>query len=124
MLDEKASVVCKDHQIIYVSFFTINSWGTYSDDILIHELTHIWQYHRFGAGYIVAALAAHKTKEGYNYTFAEGWQQNPTFLSFNPEQQADMVQDYYRLKKGDTLQWKGNAHRGLASIQKFMDEIS
>ncbi|NJL76371.1 MAG: hypothetical protein HC892_16485 [Saprospiraceae bacterium] len=48
-IDERAFLGPKQYQFCYVSFNTINSWGKMSDDLLIHELVHVWQYQHFGA---------------------------------------------------------------------------
>ena len=42
--DERARLVTRDRGIAYVSANTINSWGTLSNAIFIHELVHVWQY--------------------------------------------------------------------------------
>jgi len=66
---------------------------------LIHELTHVAQYERVGAKYMVQALRAQHSKEGYKYGPEHLW--NPTsgqgkhFREFNHEQQGDIAADYY-----------------------------
>ena len=42
-VDEKARVACRERNIIYVSFYTINAWGRLRPDVFIHELVHVWQ---------------------------------------------------------------------------------
>ncbi|MGB0862829.1 MAG: hypothetical protein ACPGXZ_07910 [Saprospiraceae bacterium] len=41
-MDEGAYFVAKSKHICYVSFHTINNWGTLSASIFIHELMHVW----------------------------------------------------------------------------------
>jgi hypothetical protein len=86
----------------YVSFNTINSWGSLEDDILVHELTHVWQYQEDGAIYMPEALHA-QMGEGYDYGGPNGlwqaWQANKPFNEFNREQQGQIVQDYYRIRE-------------------------
>jgi hypothetical protein len=122
-LDEKATIVTKDKGIIYVGFNTINSWGALREDIFIHELVHVWQYQKFGAGYISNALKAQVSKEGYNYAYNKGWETSRSIHDFNAEQQADLVQDYYRLKKGFSAQWKLEHNVQISDYQRFIDEI-
>jgi hypothetical protein len=123
-IDEKATIVTKDKGIIYVGFNTINSWGPLREDIFIHELVHVWQYQKFGAGYISNALKAQVSKEGYNYAYNIGWEKSNSIHDFNAEQQADLVQDYYRLKKGFSAQWKLEKSIQLVHYQKFINEIN
>lgn len=123
-IDEKATIMTKDKGIIYVGFNTINSWGALREDIFIHELVHVWQYQQFGAGYISNALKAQTSKEGYNYAYNKGWEKSASIHDFNAEQQADIVQDYYRLKKGFGAQWKLEKSVQLSDYQRFIDEIN
>jgi hypothetical protein len=81
---------------------------------LIHELTHVWQYQKFGWRYLFQAVktqlgekaAAYDfgSKEGLKMHRKDGW----TFTKFNPEQQGDIVRSYYdRLSKGkDISDWE------------------
>jgi hypothetical protein len=78
-------------------------FGEYGIDknILIHELAHVWQYYH---GYrVVAGAAWQRVKEwagaaavGYAYTPGHPWD------SYNVEQQARLVEDWYDAAKGDT----------------------
>ena len=104
MYDKRSILVKRGMAHAYVTFNTINAWRPIRADIFVHELTHIWQYQNFGAGYIAAALAAQRTAAGYNYTFTEGWHEG-SFFDLNAEQQADFVQDNYLKRKGFYPQW-------------------
>lgn len=126
MVDTRAEVMTKKLGVIYVSFNTINSWGDLRDDIFIHELVHVWQYQKFGAGYIIKALVAQRTPEGYNYTalnHVDCWHDADTIHAFNGEQQADLVQDFYRLKRGLKSDWGEHSKEDLGKFGKFIDEI-
>ena len=124
MIDDKAQYVVRDKVIAYVSFNTINSHGALPPDIFIHELVHVWQYQNFGAGYIMQALWAQRTKACYNYAYTEGWSDIKSIHQFNAEQQGDLVQDYYRLKTGLRAQWEYHfTMRDLGKYGRFIDEI-
>ena len=134
MIDEKARLLTRHLNVAYVGFNTINSWGKMREDILIHELVHVWQYQHFGAGYIINALVAQRSAAGYNYTQATAylvqpesstkWYEYDTIHRLNAEQQADLVQDYYRLKKGLTAEWeKKFTVRDIDKFEKFINEI-
>ncbi|MDX1909690.1 MAG: DUF4157 domain-containing protein [Bacteroidia bacterium] len=90
----------------YTSFHTINSWGSMSNDVLLHELTHVWQYEHAGAIYMPQAIHAQVWGDGYEYGGVAGLQQKKNagqgLLSFNREQQAQIIQDFFRLKSGQS----------------------
>ena len=102
-VDSKAFLGPPQHRFAYVSFFTINSWGALSDDVFLHELVHIWQYQNRGIIYMTRALAAQFGKRGYNYggvdLLRKLKKRGRRLDSFNPEHQAEIVQDCYILKQ-------------------------
>ncbi len=100
-LDERAVLGPKQKKFAYVSFQTINSYGKMRDAILIHETVHVWQFLTFGSVYILKALKAQHSKQGYNYGSIPGLvkmqKEKKGLLAFNFEQQGDIIMDYYRL---------------------------
>jgi hypothetical protein len=66
--------------------------------IVVHELTHVYQYERVGTLYIGQAIHA-QAGAGYDYDGAAGLRRARTagrhFKDFNREQQAQIAQDYY-----------------------------
>ncbi len=123
MYDKRSIPVRRGMAHAYVTFNTINSWRPVRADIFVHELTHVWQYQQFGAGYIAAALAAQRTAAGYNYTYTEGWYQG-SFFDLNAEQQADFIQDLYLKRKGFYPQWFLQNHVIESSVDKrFLEEM-
>ena len=87
----------------YTSFHTINTWGTETKDTMVHELTHVWQYENAGAIYMPQAIHAQKWGGGYEYGDVTELQTRKTagrgLLSFNREQQAQIVEDFFRLRQ-------------------------
>ncbi|MCB0601868.1 MAG: hypothetical protein KDC28_11590 [Saprospiraceae bacterium] len=81
----------------YVSFQTINFWGELSDEIFLHELMHIWQFHRVGSIYIHHALRAQRMIPAYEYGLVSGvlnrWDQVCIWRDFNFEQMASLGAD-------------------------------
>lgn len=84
--------------------------------LMIHELTHVWQYQHFGWKYAPQAIKA-QIFEGYEYadegksaeqTLKDARAAGKTIHSYNREQQGDILQDYFkRLQKGDdTSAWE------------------
>jgi Ca2+-binding RTX toxin-like protein len=76
----------------------INSTVDISDDVMIHELVHVWQYEQEGSVYLPEAGAA-QAGDGYEYGEVAGLRtaiaEGKGFASFNREQQGQIVQDYY-----------------------------
>lgn len=93
----------------FTTFHTINTWGSIDDATLVHELTHVWQYENDGAVYIPNALAGQGSDESYDYGRAAGLMNQinqygdvgNAFKNFNPEQQAQIIEDYYRYRENN-----------------------
>ena len=103
-IDEYAFVGPRQKNLCYVSFYLINSWGSMQNSLLLHELTHVWQYQQMGILYIPRSLNAQFNEVGYNYGGADVLRElrdkKVTLEHFNLEQQADIVSDYYCIKNG------------------------
>ena len=71
--------------------------------LLIHELTHVWQYQHFGSGYITTSLLQQlhagavqgNRNFAYDYTITAG----DSFFAFAPEQQAFIVENYFAMRR-------------------------
>lgn len=124
-IDQSAYVGPKQMNIAYVSFHTVNSWGKMRKDIFIHELMHVWQYERMGAVYILLALAAQKTKMGYNYGGVPALSENTEqgLKAFNLEQQADIVADYYRISHGYRPAWGNGTKKDLPIYERYAQQV-
>jgi hypothetical protein len=125
LIDETAQIGCRKGGFAYVSFYVINCWGQMSDAHLIHELTHIWQYERVGARYILWALQAQHSPQGYNYggLTALVAQQKRGLRAFNLEQQADIVMDYFLLRNGQQTQWSLAKTIDLPLYETYIAEL-
>lgn len=125
-IDEKAQIGCRHWHFLYVSFYTINAWGAFREDLLIHELAHVWQFQHFGGVYIPRAIKAMNSEEGYNYGGIQKLKAQlrlgKTIFDFNYEQQADIITDYFRLKNGVSPQW-GSATQSDLWVYKEMCEV-
>ncbi len=111
--------------------------------LLIHELTHVWQYQHFGSGYITTSLlqqlhagASQGNRNfAYDYTITTG----DSFFDFAPEQQAFIVENYFAMQRdqgliasrpaevaGDPLQYRSNhlASNGFRSSLSATDRTS
>lgn len=127
-IDERAYWGPRKGNFCYVSCYTINSWGAMPDSILIHELVHVWQYQHLGAVYIPRALAAQFTEEGYNYggidALKKAIQADKKLLHFNYEQQADIIEDYYRILIGMFPSWGNGTENDLDVYAYFAAQLN
>ncbi|MBK9735296.1 MAG: hypothetical protein IPO92_10145 [Saprospiraceae bacterium] len=100
-IDAKARLGTKKMAHAYVSFNIINYMKEIKHEILIHEMVHIWQYQHFGCIYIARAIKAQRSKEGYDYggiaNLYKVMLRGGSLLEFNFEQQADIIEDYFRI---------------------------
>ena len=126
-IDERAFIGPPQLKICYVSFYTNNAWREMSPALLIHEMVHVWQFQQWGSVYIPRALRAQASKEGYNYGGAPAvvnWaRQDGRLEDFNPEQQADLVADYWRLQNGWRTQWGPAGPADIPYYGYFVDQL-
>jgi hypothetical protein len=126
-IDDYSLAGPKQKKFCYVSFYIINSWGPMHNSIYIHEMTHIWQFEKMGSVYIPHALIAQRSKMGYNYGGVSGLkncqEKGKRFLSFNLEQQGEIVSDYYRLKNGYKPHWGDGRQQDLPIYESFIDQL-
>lgn len=121
---DTSSRVAKKKKVAFVTFNTIHHWGDLRPNLIAHELTHVWQYQKFGGVYLFKALQAQHTHEGYNYGGEAGLTEKGSFLNFNMEQQGDIMEDYYRLKNGLKAQWlKQPDDLALEKLRKMTDDL-
>ena len=96
----------------FTTFHTINLPDRSDLSIVVHELTHVFQYEHVGSLYIGQAIHAQGTTVGYNYGGAAGLHSDREagkhYSDYNREQQAQIAQDYYTLKTtgGDTTEYE------------------
>ncbi len=120
------SLFCKNTSVIaFVSGFVINFWTVISDDVLVHELIHVWQYDRVGIVYVPRALYAQRTEENYNYggvkTLLQEIKEGKAINQYNYEQQAQIIQDfflYYQTQVADPL--ADSLNSPLHQIKQFL----
>lgn len=110
----------------YVSFHTVNCYVSIPDSMLIHELVHVWQYERYGSAYISEALWAQHWGGGYDYGGIEPlkmYSEGKRLAAFNFEQQADIIEDYFRWKNGMPLQWALNVPGIGEVLEKYKSQL-
>lgn len=126
-IDQRARFGPKQMRIAYVSFYTINSYGHMPMHLLIHELVHVWQYLQFGSMYIVHALFAQHSTQGYNYggldALMNAKRKQARIQHFNFEQQADICRDYFLIRNGFRPQWGSAGPEDLIYYEYFINQI-
>jgi len=112
----------------FTTLHTINGVGGIADYTLIHELTHVWQYQQSGAIYAFEALHAQHTAQGYDYRGLEGLRAAKStgkgLTSFNREQQAQIVEDFYLIKTGRRPMFSSGTTDDLPLYAYFVKEVS
>ena len=64
--------------------------------LLAHELTHTWQYERFGPGYVGEALNdSDFGGDDETYEFRDDLEAGTAFLDMEPEAQASLIETVY-----------------------------
>jgi len=114
----------------FTSFHTINAWGKLKDYTLVHELTHVWQYEKAGAIYMAQAVHAQisRGRGAYDYGGPAGLQAARTkgqgLTGFNREEQAQIVEDFYRIKNGIPPHVPGGTTSDLPLYAHFVKTVS
>ncbi|MDH3649894.1 MAG: hypothetical protein OEQ53_09430 [Saprospiraceae bacterium] len=126
-LDEYAFLGPRTHHFAYVSFCTINHWGALSPELFIHEMVHVWQYHKLGSVYIPRALRAQFSEEGYNYgglaNLVLAIRSGRGIRHFNLEQQGDILADYSRIRQGKNPRWGGVTSDDLWVYEHIVEDM-
>jgi hypothetical protein len=75
---------------------------------LTHEMTHVYQYQKSGWGYVPKSVWEQITKGENAYTYDKDLSAEKDFPKYNIEQQAVMVEDYFRYLNGEEYDRNGN----------------
>jgi hypothetical protein len=107
LFNDKASFLVKKFAHALVTFNMIHFDKELSEPIIVHELVHVHQYQKYGSVYLYRALQAQLSKNTYDYggpgNLASGAMKGKTINDYNFEQQASIVEDFYRLNNQFTL---------------------
>ncbi len=61
------------------------------DDLVAHEMAHVWQHQNGGTDYLTEAIWAQEVGDGYDYEKA--LDEGKSWSELSPEQQAELIQD-------------------------------
>ncbi len=124
---DPTSLIAKSKKLIgYVTFHTVNFDKIIPSNSFIHELVHIWQYRKYGSVYISESIWAQKWGGGYDYGGLEPLKQycnTPGLRAFNFEQQANIIEEYYRWKNNLPLQWVQPDPELGELLEKYVKEV-
>ena len=127
-VDNYAFIGPKQFRFAYVGFNTLNVWGPMRNSLFLHEMTHVYQYQKYGAIYIYDALKAQHSERGYDYGGAQELKRmilsGKGFSDFNLEQQGDIVSDYFLIKSGYAPQWGGGDKMDLEIYEACLSELN
>jgi Domain of unknown function (DUF4157) len=129
-IDERAVIGPAFTKRAFTSFHTINAWGKLADYVLVHELTHVWQYENAGAIYMAQAVHAQisRGQGAYDYGGPAGLQaaraKAQGLTGFNREEQAQIVEDFYRIKHGIPPHVPGGTVSDLPLYAHFVKTVS
>lgn len=83
-----------------VTYNIIHFKDQVEDHIFVHELMHIHQFQRFGSVYLYRAIKAQTSAYNYDYGGIErlvrGLKKGKSIYEYNFEQQAMIIEDFYR----------------------------
>lgn len=101
LINDHASVFVRKYAYAFVGYNIINYRDRIETAILVHELVHVFQFQKFGSVYIYRALKAQNSKHKYDYggvtRLVNGLNQGKSLFHYNFEQQAMIIEDYYRM---------------------------
>jgi len=102
-----------------------------NDETLIHEVCHCLQYQRYGSVYIIRALLAQRSKEGYEYGglhFLKKWVVDGQINQLNYEQMAEILTHAF-IFKSETGENHYSEREKIMAVydvarQKILDQIN
>ncbi len=101
------SRIAERMNIAFVTANQVNFNTVMSDALLIHELTHIYQYQQVGLVYIPRCLKAQTSKAGYDFGAIEDHYDilngQAGLWKLNYEQQAEFLESLYVSRQTNTL---------------------
>ncbi|HMP31055.1 MAG TPA: hypothetical protein PKD85_15720 [Saprospiraceae bacterium] len=107
LFNDKAAKIVRKYAHALVTFHMIHFETELSEAIIVHELVHVHQYQKFGSVYLYRALQAQMSPYTYDYGGVErlvrGIEKGKKLYEYNFEQQAAIIEDYYRENNQFTL---------------------
>jgi len=95
--------------------------GAANRKLLIHEMTHVWQYQQ-GRNVNLEAAGLF-VRNGFSYgkgIYAYDLYKTKKFNDLNIEQQAEMVADYFELREMPPSEWPADRLERMARLEKLL----
>lgn len=107
---------------IYVNGIYVKDYGITKDEtkaFFIHEMVHVYQYQLKILNLIGSAIGS-SLKTGFNYTQAYEYRldANKDLLDYGIEQQAQIIEDYYRVNFVDLDPFKRYMQNDVAEVKR------
>ena len=100
-INDRENWLTKNMAHAFVGCSIVHFQKAIKDHILIHEMVHVLQFYRYGSVYINRAVRAQLSDRTYDYGgvygLQEAHQMGKAYSAFNFEQQAQIIEDYYRI---------------------------
>jgi hypothetical protein len=97
----------------------------HSLDLMVHEIAHSAQFQLAGAVYMAEALHAQFFGGGYDYGDLEQIRADgKTMQDMNREQQAQILQDYYRSRHGQPSHYGCTVESAKPFVEDFRNEMA
>ncbi len=101
------STVAKKWKFAFVTGNIIHINAGLSDTLLVHELTHVFQYQSVGLVYVPRALFAQRSRAGYNFGHINDHLDIVNGIAdlgkLNYEQQAEFLETLYRYNSSEAM---------------------
>lgn len=94
---------------------------SFSDDLLVHEAVHVWQYQKTGSRYATDALYAQFfDSSGYYWKREVNQQKKSNWVDFNYESQAQFFQDLW--KNGELIDYSSQPPATIRGNGSFFEQ--
>jgi len=89
----------------------------------VHEFVHVWQYYhgitKLSALYLMVRYRSDYANLAYQYDLSD----NDDLTDYNIEQQAAIIEDFWRIKNGLSPSKNTGSDRSLSTYAKFVEQV-
>ncbi len=109
---------------VYTGDFSADTVTLGNKWIFFHELTHAWQYyHRVDVLFSAIGLALSNMRCGYGAAYPYSLKSSKNFSSFNIEQQASIVADYWAMTQSAQPIRNKDPNPAIADYRPYIDQL-
>jgi hypothetical protein len=107
---------------IYVGDFSVAMYEP-TRAVFLHEMTHVWQYYHGYHKIFQAILLELRHPFHYDRAYPYNLSDSSKFSSYNMEQQASIVEDWWRVTNNVSPGANTGTATSLSDYQPFIDQI-